>query len=1125
LVKIRQLFSFFATDKKLTIMRLKKIVRLLTVLLFFPFAMQAQVTTSSITGTVKNNNGEVVVGSTITATHIPSGTVYSTVSKKGGSFNLPNVRIGGPYKIEISNVGYTPVVKDGINLQLGEPYNLDIVITNSNTTLSNITVIGNKRRTGADKIGASTNISNLVLTTLPTISRSITDFTRTTPQANGTSFGGRDGRYNNIQVDGVNLNNNFGLSTDALPGGGNPISLDAIEEISVNIAPFDVRQSGFTGAGISAVTKSGTNTFKGSAYGLYRDQSFNGLKVIDQKLSVPTAQKNNLYGGTLGGPIIKNKLFFFVSGEVEEKSTPSTFYYPKGGSGNGTISSTSVDSLSKLANFLQTTYGYDPGAYDNWPNFKTQNHKFLGRLDWNISKTHKLTVRYSDYLSTNDVGVNALSTSFSTNSNFTSVAREGAQAISFYNSNYGFKDVVKTAAIELNSNFRGKFANNFIATITNVRDTRTTKGNEFPFVDILNGSTTSSANNYMSFGTEPFSQDNDVKNNSYIVTDNFSYFAGRHTLTAGANYEYQTLGNKFMPASQSSYTYTSLNDFITGALPRAFSLTYSMVPGEPSPYSANLKIGQLGVYAQDEINVNNHFKLTAGLRVDRPSYPSQPLENPFISSLSFPDKDGNMTHYSTGQFPKPSLYFSPRIGFRWNATEEKIVLRGGTGLFTGRMPFVYLTNMPSNSGMYQFQSSISTADVAAMNIRFNPSAAAYNPFVNPIVGNATYAKDFPTTVGTSAPTAFVLIDPNYKFPQVWRTNLGLDKQLGNGWKLSMDLLYTKDLNAVVMRNANQKATDTVVAGSDGRPRFSSTATAFRRLYSAYSSVVVLENSTKGGSFSYTVQVQKTSKNFYGSLAYTFTQAFDITANPGSTASSTWSSNPTSNTQNSQELATSSFAVPHRFVGTFSYKIEFLKHLASTFGLFYEGQTAGRYSYIYNGDLNGDGNSSDLMYVPKDASDIHFVNLAANTQTGAPAFSAQQQSDAFTAYVNQDPYLSKHKGQIVERNGAKLPFYHRVDLKFTQDIFTNFGKHKTTLQFTADCLNFLNLVNKNWGIRQQTVLSNPLKFVNYTNGVPNFTLGTYIPYGNTVPQLIDRTFVNNYSTSSTWGLQLGARLIF
>ena len=1106
-------------------MRIRKIVRLLTLLLIFPFALSAQVTTSSITGTVKNNTGEAVVGATITATHVPSGTVYTTVSKRGGSFNMPNLRIGGPYKIEISHVGYTPQTKEDFSLLLGEPFNVDVILNNSNTTLSGVVVTGSRRRTGADRIGASTNISNRILTTLPTISRSITDFTRTTPQANGNSFGGRDGRYNNIQVDGVNLNNNFGLSTDALPGGGNPISLDAIEEISVNIAPFDVRQSGFTGAGINAVTKSGTNTFKGSVYGLYRDQSYNGLNVINQKLTTPTPQKNKLYGATIGGPIIKNKLFFFVSGEIEEKSVPSTFFYPKGGSGNGTISSTSVDSLSKLSNFLKTTYGYDPGAYDNWPNFKTSNHKLLGRLDWNISKTHKLTIRYSDYLNTNDVGVNALSTSFSTNSNFTSVAREGTQAISFFNSNYGFKDVVTTGAIELNSNFGGKFANNFIATLTKVRDTRTTKGSEFPFVDILNGLTTSSANNYMSFGTEPFSQDNDVKNNIYIITDNFSYFAGKHTLTAGVNYEYQTLGNKFMPASQSSYTYTSLNDFITGQLPRAYSLTYSLVPGDPSPYSANLKIGQLGVYAQDEINVNNHFKFTAGLRVDRPTYLAQPLENPFISSLSFPDKDGNLTHYSTGQFPKASLYFSPRVGFRWNAEDEKIILRGGTGLFTGRMPFVYLTNMPSNSGMYQFQASISTADVAAMNIRFNPSANAYNPFVNPIAGNATYAKDFPTVAGTSAPTAFVLIDPHYKFPQVWRTNLGMEKQLGDGWRLSMDLLFTKDLNAVVLRNANQKAADTVVAGSDGRPRYSSTASAFRRLYPAYSSVVILENSNKGASFAYTIQVQKTSKNFYGSLAYTFTQALDVTANPGSTASSTWSANPTSNTQNTQELATSSFAVPHRFVGTFSYKIEFLKHLASTFGIFYEGQTQGRYSYIYNGDLNGDGNSSDLMYVPKDASDIKFTNLAANTQTGAPAFTAQQQSDAFVAYVNQDPYLSKHKGQIVERNGAKLPFYHRVDFKFTQDIFTNFGKHKTTLQFTADCLNFLNLLSKNWGVRQQTVLNNPLRLVNFTNGVPNFTLGTYIPVGTTVPVLIDRTFVDTYSTSSTWGIQLGARLIF
>jgi hypothetical protein len=1080
--------------------------------------LHAQVTTSSITGTITDSKtGEGLTGATIVAEHEPSGTKYSTISKTGGVFNLPGLRSGGPYKLTINFVGFNQQVIEGFNLLLGDAYNINAPMAPYTTELSAVTVTSTIRR-AQDKTGATTNIGQLQLSTLPTISRSITDYTRITPQAYGNSFVGRDGRMNNVQVDGANLNNNFGLSSDLLPGGGNPISLDAYQEITVNISPYDVKQSGFTGAGISAITKSGTNTFHGSVYGSYRNQSYNGTNVAGTKLPSPPATSNKIYGATIGGPIIKNKLFFFINGEIEKANMPGVTYTPKGGSGNGTTSNTPIDSLKKLSDYLQSKYNFNPGAYDNFPNFTVDNHKILAKLDWNISNAHKLTVKFSDYKNTSQSlisasgGINGASSQSQIISYTPYPGRFGPNSMAFANVNYNIVDKVRSGAIELNSNFKGKFANQFIATLTKISSVKGHNGAIFPFVDII-GLTPGSKNNYMSFGNEPFNgNNNQVINDVYTVTDNFSYFAGRHTLTAGASYEYQKVGNMFMPGSQGYYVYGSLDDFINNRAPKLFSIAYSLVPGQDAVFSANLKVGQLGIYAQDEFNINPKFKLTYGLRIDRPIYPDQPLENPAITALTLLDKNGNSTNYTTGKWPKASLYFSPRAGFRWDIYGDKnTILRGGTGVFTGRIPFVYLTNVPSNSGMYQFGALITSN---LQNFLFDPNPKAYNPFNN----NALDPAKFPTKAGTVAPGSFAVTDPNFKFPQVWRSNIAVDQRLGKGWNLTTEILFTKDLRDPVMRNANQKAADTVVlvGGTEMRPRYGSTNA--RRVNPSISNAIVLENATRGGSFAFTTQVSKNfSKGLYGSLAYTYTLATDLTPNPGSQATSNWSLVYSSRTQNDLELAYSGYAVPHRLVGTFSYRVEYIKHLASTFTFFYEGASQGTYSYIYNGDINNDGNTADLMYIPKSPSEINFVNLPASGST--PAFTAQQQSDAFFQFVAQDKYLNKHMGQNAERNGAKYPWYNRVDFNFQQDIFNNFGKQKHTLQLNVAVVNFLNLINNDWGVRKQVIVNNPLKVASVVKGVPYFQMATYNG------DLVRKTFININSTSTTWGIQLGLKYIF
>jgi outer membrane receptor protein involved in Fe transport len=1099
--------------------------------------LSAQVTTSSISGTVKDNNGQPLTGATVIAVHTPSGTTYTTVAGKEGVFNLPNMRIGGPYSLKITFAGLQTYTLDGITLELGQPYNVNPVLGLNAQVLEAVVVAGRVRKAATDRIGMSTNINSRQLSTLPTISRSITDFTRITPQANGTSFGGRDNRMNNVTVDGANLNNNFGLSSDLLPGGGNPIALDALEEISVNLSPFDVKQSGFTGASVNALTKSGTNTYHGSVYGSYRNQSYNGTNIAGTKLPSPAATSNKIYGATVGGPIIKNKLFFFLNGEIEKSSYPGITYAPKGGSGNGTVSNVPIDSLKKLSDYLNSKYKFDPGAYDNFPNFTSDNHKILGKIDWNISNSHKLTVKISDFQNTGyslisaSGGINGASGQSSIIVYTPFPGRFGPNAMGFANINYKIVDKVQSGSFELNSNFSHKFNNQFLATITKISSIKGHDGPTFPFVDII-GQTPTSKNNYLSFGNEPFNgNNNQVINNIYTVTDNFSYFAGKHTLTAGASYEFQKVGNMFMPGSQGYYVYGSLNDFLISATPKLFSINYSLLPGQDAVFSANLKVGQLGFYAQDEINVSPKFKLTAGLRVDRPVYPEQPLENPAITTLSLLDRSGAPTHYNDGKWPNPTFYFAPRVGFRWDVYGDKtMVIRGGTGVFTGRIPFVYLTNAPSTSGMYAFGALV-TATADLLNFPFNPDAHAYNPFYNKNLNPA----QFPTKAGTVAPGGgFAVIDPDFKFPQVWRTDIAVEKQLGKGWTLAVEALFTKDINDPVMRNANQKSTDTVVVvgPNDIRGRFSNSSSinSVRRLNTGISNAIVLENSHRGGSFVFTTQVSKSfSKKFYGSLAYTYTLATDVTANPGSQAASVWSINPTSKTQNDQELAYSGFGVPHRVVATFSYRLEYIKHLGSTFTFFYEGATQGTYSYIYNGDINNDGNSADLMYIPKDPSEIKFTNLAASGTT--PAFTAQQQSDAFFQFIAQDKYLSKHMGQTSERNGPKYPFFHRVDFNFQQEIFSNIGRYKHSLQFGCSVVNFLNLLSHDWGIRKQFIVTNPLKVVTYpsgnpfsgqpvyTNGTPSYQLATFNG------DLIRSTYINVSSTSTTWGIQLSLRYLF
>ncbi len=1100
----------------------KAIKQLMLVVSFLMISSVAisQVTTAGMNGRITASTGESMPGATVIAIHTPSGTQYGTITDPEGYYRIPNMRVGGPYTITVSYVGYKSFNYTDVNLNLGQTANYSTVLTEQTATLTGVEVVAKRNELmDGNKTGASTNVNNATITTLPTINRSITDYTKLSPQANGNSFAGRDGRYNNITIDGANFNNNFGLSSKSLPGGdAQPISLDAIEEISINVAPYDIRQSNFTGANVNAVTKSGTNTWHGTAYTYYRDKSFNGAKVEDKELTL-TDQTNLSYGATIGGPIVKDKVFFFGNFEKEKSEFPGIPWRasdPENGvdaDPANYISRTTLSDMSAMSEYLRTTYGYDPGSYQGFGNFFTENYKILGKIDWNISNQHKLSVKYNYVESTNDQQVNATS-SPGTRSTF---GRIGEKSMSFNNANYGFLNTVSSITAELNSIFN-KSSNKFLVTYTKIRDTRSSNSDIFPFVDIYEGGSP-----YMSFGYELFSLDNDVKNNVLTFTDNFSLYLGKHTLTAGASYDKLFFGNSYKRYGTSYYRYASMDAFFNNEAPTTFGLTY--------PYAGNdgyaeLDFGYASVYVQDEFQVNQNLKVTGGVRLELPIYINDLQPNKAITELTFNDLDGKAMNLDASQWPDPKPTVSPRISFNWDPKGDKsLQVRGGTGVFTGRLPFVWFTNQPTNSGA--LQNTIEFTDSTSLStLLFNK-----DPFYH--LSNSDLFPSSPS----KAPGSIAVVDKDFVMPQVWRTNIAVDVELPYGIIGTFEAIYSKAINDVIQYNANQKASTLTFAGADNRERWLYLADDKKydnRINSKISNAMVLTNTKEGYSYSLTGQLAKEfEKGFYAMLAYTYSATQDMTSNPGSAAASAWSSNPTYTNQNASVLSYSQFSVPHRIVGVVSYQKEYVNHLKTSFSVMYQGASQGRLDFIYSNDMNGDGNAADLMYIPNNESEIKFADITKKDTEGNTIVlaTAAEQSEAFWKYVAQDDYLSNHKGEYAERYGVVMPWVNRFDVKILQDVFTNIGKNRHTLQISLDLLNIGNLINSNWGIYQKQSLGSYditlLKF-NKVDAEGNATfqlnsIGTVKETGK--PIFPTSTYTPVLTTSSTWGAQIGIRYIF
>ena len=1074
-------------------------------------AGHAQVTTSSLSGRVTDGR-ETLAGATVKATHEPSGTVYGVITNNEGRYAIQGMRTGGPYKIEFRFVGFANYDENNVYLQLGETFVLDAQMSESETMLSEVVVTGLATKFTTERTGATTNINNQQMNLLPTINRSIQDMSRLSPYANGMSFAGGDGRSSNLTVDGANLNNNFGLSS-ALPGGGNPISLDAIEEVQVVIAPFDVRQTNFIGGGVNAITKSGTNTIKGSAYTYYRNQDMRGNKIGDYDFATigpRPIESRTVYGATLGGPIIQNKLFFF--GNIEYEKSPQqviTWRASTNGVSDGqTISRTTESDLQAVSDHLNTKYGYNTGSFRDFPADES-NLKYLLRLDWNINDANKLSLRYNHTKNTSWSPPNGNSNDAQPRSPHNRVS---AYSMSYANSMYSQDNLVNSATIELNSRLNPNMSNQLLATYSLIKDVRGSNSSPFPFIDIMSGDIATGSDamvSYIATGYELFTWNNGVTNRVTTITDNFTYYLNTHKLTAGISYEYQYADNNYMRNATGYYRYYSLSDFLNGAAPIDFALTYG-ANGNKTPSNA-VAFGQLGVYIQDEWNVLDNLKFTFGVRGDNLMFLNDIMRNNTIYNLDFGGRN-----IDTGTWPKSRINWSPRLGFTLDVLKDKsLIVRGGTGLFTGRLPLVFFTNMPSNAGMNQLLMSVTSTyrdgALETRNPRLDVLAGDIITNVDEMISRMGFQTEVTPDMG-SLPSTIAGVDPNFKMPQVWKSALAVDYQIPVSFPFTATVegMYTKNINAVMLdnyaiRSAESNSWDKF-AGSDNRIIYPSNF-----YYTSIRDACVLTNTNEGYGYTFNITLNaQPVRDLNLMAAYTHTEMKEISGMPGSNASSAWQGLPTVNGPNLGDVQRSQYVVPHQIIGSLSYRLPYVKnHLASTFSLYYRGYSPYGDSFMYANDMNGDGINNDLIYIPKDRGDIKFTT--------------PEDENAFFAFMEQDRYLKNHKGQYAEAYASRAPWVHKFDFRFLQDFSVKIGPTRHALQFSLDILNVGNLLKSTWGVNKNMAAGNFGRILRYEgrdeNNVPSYSM---VKVQDAYPTKSYDTYLNY---GQCWSLQIGLRYIF
>lgn len=1067
-------------------MKLQKMLLTLVSMLFISLAAMGQVTTSGISGKIVDQNNDFLPGVSVTVTHMPSGTVYRTISNAEGYFRIIGMRPGGPYELVGRFLGYQDIKVENINLALGETNSVDLRMNEASFSLGELTVVADRSSVfNSQRTGAANNFTSKVIESTPMISRSIFDVAKLTPTAiatgNGTSFAGASNKYNSFQIDGTVNNDVFGLSSAGTNGdqaGVAPISLDAIEEIQVVIAPFDVRQGGFTGGGINAVTKSGTNTFHGSAYAYYQDQNLIGKTPGKDVLNRESLGKQNsqILGFTLGGPIVKNKLFFFTNFEYTGDDYPSSYNIGDARKeGSKYVASPGVSLITKeeadqVINHLKTiTGGYDGGGYDV-KNIDTRGYKALARFDWNINDDHKMTFRY----------------------NFTKGRKlnfgRGNNNLRLGDNGYYMNNTTHSFVTEFQSRFSETLSNEFRFGYTRVRDFRKPEGMAIPTVKIeMDG------NRSITFGAEPYSSANELDQDILTLTDNFTMFLGDHTVTVGTHNEFFKMRNLFIRQNTGDYIYRSIGDWLTvgtsgEVAPKQYDYSFSDVNGNRR-WSPTFGAAQIGFYAQDDWRVSDDFRLTYGLRVDVPIFFDKPTENKAFNSTTI----AKNYEVATNQMPKSTPLFSPRVGFRWNLNEAKTsLLRGGVGIFTGRIPFVWVSNSFSNSGIEYNRTRLQGDD-------FNAAIADGFKFqIDP-------AKQYkPSKVWNSE---IDVLDKNFKFPQVLRLNLAWEQRLPYDIKLTLEGIYSKTLNNVMFKNLSFERDGQLNNGTgDNRFLYKQSDEA-----KAYNGIIYLTNSSKGYSYNLTAKLEKDFDfGLSAMVAYTYGDARAINDGTSSQAYSNWQYNEVYNGDDDQIAAYADFNRPHSIIANLSYRVAYARNFATTVSLFYSGLSGSTYSMVYNGDLNGDrATGNDLMYIPTENELMGMKFVTNKTVSTDP----EEQRANFAKWIEKD--YADYRGTFIPRNALRSPFEHHFDFHLAQDFYFNVAGKRNTIQINFDVLNVANLLNPAWGIQ------NSVSY-NY-NPMAVSRKGNNVSYTFNQPSSDILYYVSDFG--SRWKAQIGVKYIF
>lgn len=1065
----------------------------------------AQVTTSSIHGTVTDSDRNPIVGATVVATHTPTGTVYAAATSRNGMYNLGGMRVGGPYVIEISYVGSNSERFDDVYLTIGEDAQFNARLNESATAIGEVVVMGsanpvfNSNRTGAQEV-----ITRSMMEKLPTLDRSLDEFVKLTPMASNKNFAGTSYRFNNVTVDGASFNNSFGLSSALGAAGIEPISLESIEQVQVMIAPFDVRNGGFTGGAINSVTKSGTNDFVGSAYFYHKGASLRGWRQGDLIETVNEAATNQ-FGFSLGGPIVKNKLFFFVNAEFDRINDPKTYTTKN--------SRVKAEELNSLKDFLIDKFDYNPGSYDV-TEVPTEANRITARLDWNINQKNTLSLKYY-FLD-----------SFSTSSPSTSGAPSNGRgpnewAIPFSSQYYRSNSDFHIVMADLNTTVNDRMSNTLKVGYSRLRDFRDMDGGFFPHVDILDGD----GKAYTSFGTEANSYGNKLDTDIFQIQDNFTINAGKHQIVVGTQSDYRAFTNGYAYGFAGVWRYNSLTDFyadanayldwkaagadpatrpVSNSLSKFFTQKYAIGGGFPE---ARTEVLQLGFYVQDRWAIRENFKLTYGVRVDVPIFLNDLDRNEEVEGMTF---QGGIKNVDMSKLPKTKPMFSPRVGFNWDVMNNGILqLRGGTGLFTGTPPYVWISNQAGNNGLM------------------------FGDLIHgrPFDGIAEYQPNKDEVKTSRLDLAYT--EKGFKYPQLWKTNVAVDFKFGNGWILTGEVLYTKDVNAIYHANVGLNDRIAYVNDGDGKTRpFYADENGDSYITERNGNVIEMRNTSKGYSIFGTVQLQKqfldgALRGLYLNASYTMGKSTSVADGSSSVASSAWKYRPAIDC-NSPEVSYSAGSFDGRLLLSAFYTANWSKNAATNFGLVYEMYRPWRYSFTYNGDVNGDGQyANDLIYIPRNKNEIQL-------EAGKYA-NADEAWNALDKFIRQDDYLSEHRGEYAERNGSVLPFEHQLNLSISHDIkiWCCKGRKCNTLRFSFDISNFLNLLNKDWGVKNTTKLgyqSSPqyqfLKVVDKPSAANNYTpTFTFEKDPENPEKALSRTYKDLRSDSSRWAIMFGVKYMF